>query len=232
MMRRNEVYMFQLALKSQWCDFKHILKSWKVTGVILFIVIMFVPMFSPAFETNYLYIAWLFELTICGFLPGYEKIYHVLPMSPADRKELLVYRQFILEAVLVVVCILAITICSVISGEIIVNPVYITGLILMTFESFSAIAFCSFYKEAKLNEKGFGIFFSILIWVAYITGIFLGADNNQRMPAVLLVLIACFLQFIVKLYYMIHAHFEEYHHVDFFEGNARQKKKAMSEEIF
>ncbi len=230
MRRRNEVYMFQLALKSQWCDFKHILKSWKVVGVILFIVIMFIPVFSPALETNYLYLAWLFEFTICGFLPGYEKIYHVLPMSSADRKELLVYRQFILEAVLVLVCILAIIICSAIYGEIIVNPIYITSLVLMMYESFSAIAFCGFYKEAKLNEKGFGIFFSILIWVAYISGIFLGAGYN--MSGVILVMIACFLQFIVKLYYMIHAHFEEYHQVDFFEGNVNQKKKAMSEEIF
>lgn len=224
--------MFQLALKSQWCDFKHILKSWKVVGVIIFIVFMFTPEFSPGMRTNYLCLAWLFEFTICGFLPGYEKIYHVLPMSPADRKELLVYRQFILEAVLMLACILAIIICSVISGSIIANPVYITGFVLMMFESFSAIAFCGFYKEAKVNEKGFGIFFSILIWVAYITGLFLGADNKHQMSSILLVLISCFLQFIVKLYYMIHAHFEEYHHVDFFEGNASQKKKAMSEEIF
>lgn len=221
--------MFQLALKSLWCDFKHILKSWKAAGVIIFIAFMLSPRLSP---DNYLYFAWLFEYSIIGFLPGDEKIYHVLPMSPADRKKLLVYRQFILEAVLVLLCILAIIICSAIYGEITAKPVFAAGLVLLMHESFSAIAFCGFYKEAKLNEKGFGIFFSILIWTAYITGCFLGAYGNNRMAGIPLVPIACFLEFIVKLYYMLHARFEEYRRVDFLEGNASQKKKAVSEEIF
>ena len=105
----------------------------------------------------------------------------------------------------------------------------------MLFETCSAVCFCGWYKDISMREKGFGIFFSIIAWVAFLTAIMLSGETKINY---MIMLIMCFggilVQMLVKVYYMIHSTFDEYRIVNAYEGmgGVSRKKNNASDEAF
>ena len=56
----------------------------------------------------------------------------------------------------------------------------------MLFEAGSAVFFCGWCKKASIQQKGFGIFFSILAWVIFFTAIALSDNEVEGHEALML----------------------------------------------
>ena len=106
----------------------------------------------------------------------------------------------------------------------------------MLFEVGSAVFFCGWCKKASMQEKGFGIFFSILAWVMFFTAIALSDNEVKGHEALMLGLGAAgfLVQAFVKMYYMVHASFDEYKFVDVTTGldGKRNRKTNMADDVF
>ncbi len=227
--------IFKLGINTLWCDIRHscrglrgILMLWLVAGSIM----------EPD-GTLVLCLAWLIEMAMMLLFPTCERILFIMPISAVERKRLMIYRQFAMEAVFIVLILISGLLRVLIFGKeytfakCVINNAFTVGLML--FEVGSAVFFCGWYKKASIREKGFGIFFSILAWVIFFTAIALSDNAVEGYEALMLGLGAAgfLVQAFVKLYYMVHASFDEYKFVDVagLKGT-RNKKTNMADEMF
>lgn len=228
--------IFKLAINTLWCDIKHSCKGYRA---ILMLVLLAVSIMAPD-GTLVLCLAWLVEMAMMLLLPTCERILFIMPISAAERKRLMIYRHFAMEAVFIVLILTFGLLRVLIFGneypfaKCVINNALTVALML--FEAGSAVFFCGWYKKVSIQEKGFGIFFSILAWVTFFTAIALSDNEVEWHEALMLGLgVAGFLvQAFVKMYYMVHASFDEYKFVDATAGldGKRNRKTNMADDVF
>lgn len=218
----------KLAMDTMWCDIKHSFRGYKAVLLVSLFAFTMIPPGSTTFM-----LAYVVELAMMSLLPECGRIYFILPMSAADRKRMLVYRQIFIEFIFLVLILASACIRSLIYyGQIgflacVVSNVMTMGLML--FETGSACSFCGWYKKASLREKGFGILFGILLWVAFCTAAMLAEYDNVITIASWIAFLSCAGLIILKLYYMVHATFEEYKVTGNVYANVRAKRDMADE---
>lgn len=228
--------ILKLAINTLWCDIKHSCKGYRAFLMLLLVAF---SIMAPD-GTLVLCLAWLIEMAMMMLMPTCERILFIMPIGAAERKRLMIYRQFAMEAVFVVL-ILALGLLRVLIfgneyllAKCVINNAFTVALML--FEAGSAVFFCGWYKKASIQEKGFGIFFSILAWVTFFTAIALSDNEVKGHEALMLGLGAAgfLVQAFVKMYYMVHASFDEYKFVDVTAGlnGKRNRKTNMADDVF
>lgn len=228
--------IFKLAINTLWCDIKHSCKGYRA---ILMLVLLAVSIMAPD-GTLVLCLAWLVEMAMMMLMPTCERILFIMPISAAERKRLMIYRQFAMEAVFIVLILVFGLLRVLIFGneylfaKCVINNAFTVALML--FEAGSAVFFCGWYKKVSIQEKGFGIFFSILAWVMFFTAIALSDNEVKGHEALMLGLgvVGFLVQAFVKMYYMVHASFDEYKFVDVTAGldGKRNRKTNMADDVF
>lgn len=221
--------IFKLALGTLWCDIKH---SFRGYGAILMLVVL-AFMLIPPDNTSALMVAYVVEQALMRFLPACDRIYFIMPMSPEDRKRLLIYRQICTELLFILLIFVGAGIRLLIyAGSFPFSMCVVSNVMtvsLMLLETGSAFYFCGMYKEASIKEKGFGMLFGIILWVAFFTAIIMAADGELLLPAAWLTFSGCLGLFLVKLYFMAHASFEEYRAVNYNDTGIRMKRDLADE---
>ena len=228
--------IFKLAINTLWCDIKHSCKGYRAFLMLLLVAF---SIMAPD-GTLVLCLAWLIEMAMMMLLPTCERILFIMPISAAERKRLMIYRQFAMEAVFIVLILTFGLLRALIFGKeyplakCVINNAFTVALML--FEVGSAVFFCGWYKKASIQEKGFGIFFSILAWVVFFTAIALSDNEVEGHEALMLGLGAAgfLVQAFVKMYYMVHASFDEYKFVDVTAGlnGTKNKKTNVTDDVF
>lgn len=227
--------IFKLAINTLWCDIRHSCRG--VRGILMLCLVAGSIMAPDG--TLVLCLAWPIEMAMMMLLPTCGRILFIMPVSAAERKRLMIYRQFAMEAVFIVLILSFGLLRALIFrneypfAKCVINNVF--TIALMLFEAGSAVFFCGWCKKASIQEKGFGIFFSILAWVIFFTAIALSDNEVEGHEALMLGLgVAGFLvQAFVKMYYMVHAFFAEYKFVDVAGLNGTKNKKTnMADEMF
>lgn len=212
--------MFKLAFNTAWCDIKHCFTGYRV---ILMLVIAACAAVPPD-NTTVLCFAWV-----------------IMPTDERERKRFMVYRQLIMEGVFAALIFLLGIMRYVIYGykgavqAYFINNLFVVALML--FEMGSAVYFCGWYKNVTMNEKGFGIFFSIMAWISFFTGISISAyDAGSTFCKVAtgLGIGGVIVQGLVKLYYMVRSEFDEYKYVNVGQGlyGGQRKKSNAADERF
>lgn len=227
--------ILKLTGKTLWCDIKHGFRGY---NMILALVLLGLS-FAPPEGSTFLCLAYFIELAVMRFMSSCDRITFVMPLSAADRKRYMIYRQFAMEVVFVLLIFGTAGLRYVIFGyeysiaRCVVNNLFVIAVML--FETCSAIYFCGWYKDISMREKGFGIFFSILAWVAFLTALMLSGETKINYSVMLIV---CFggilVQMLVKVYYMVHSTFDEYRIVNAYEGmgGVSRKKNNAADEAF
>lgn len=160
--------MFKLAFNTAWCDIKHCFTGYRV---ILMLVIAACAAVPPD-NTTVLCFAWVIEMMVIKIMPCCERMLFIMPTDERERKRFMVYRQLIMEGVFAALIFLLGIMRYVIYGykgavqAYFINNLFVVALML--FEMGSAVYFCGWYKNVTMNEKGFGIFFSIMAWISFL----------------------------------------------------------------
>lgn len=227
--------ILKLAINTLWCDIKHSCKGYRTFLMLLLVAF---SIMAPD-GTLVLCLAWLIEMAMMLLLPTCERILFIMPIGATERKRLMIYRQFAMEAVFVML-ILAFGLLRVLIfgkeyplAKCVINNAFTVALML--FEVGSAVFFCGWYKKASIQEKGFGIFFGILAWVVFFTAIALSDNEVEGHETLMLGLGAAgfLVQAFVKMYYMVHASFDEYKFVDVAGLNGTKNKKTnVADDVF
>lgn len=227
--------ILKLAINTLWCDIKHSCKGYRAFLMLLLVAF---SIMAPD-GTLVLCLAWLIEMAMMMLLPTCERILFIMPISAAERKRLMIYRQFAMEAVFVMLILAFGLLRALIFGneyplaKCVINNAFTVALML--FEVGSAVFFCGWYKKASIQEKGFGIFFDILAWVVFFTAIALSDNEVEGHETLMLGLGAAgfLVQAFVKMYYMVHASFDEYKFVDVagLKGT-KNKKTNVADDVF
>lgn len=229
--------MFKLAFNTAWCDIKHCFTGYRV---ILMLVIAACAAVPPD-NTTVLCFAWVIEMMVIKIMPCCERMLFIMPTDERERKRFMVYRQLIMEGVFAALIFLLGIMRYVIYGyKGVVQAYFINNLFvvaLMLFEMGSAVYFCGWYKNVTMNEKGFGIFFSIMAWISFFTGISMSAydaGNTFCKVATGLGIGGVIVQGLVKLYYMVRSEFDEYKYVNVGQGlyGGQRKKSNAADERF
>lgn len=228
--------MFRLAMNTLWCDIKHSFRGYNL----ILVVLLFAVSVVPIKDYIVLCFASLIQVAIMKVLPSCERILFIMPLDAVDRKKFMIYRQFTMEAVFVLLILGTALIKMLTFGQgysyakCVVNNPFVVAV--MMFEMTGAIYFCGWYKDVSTNEKGFGIFFSILAWVAFATAFMFSTDEEFGKNALMLILgcVGVSGQALVKLYYMAHSTFEEYKLVNVNQGLSGEnwKKTNAADEVF
>lgn len=228
--------MFKLAVNTLWCDIKHSFRGYNLILLLLLFAISIVPIN----DSIVLCFASLIQVAIMKVMPSCERILFIMPLDAGDRKKFMIYRQFTMEAVFVLLILVTSWIKMLTFGQgcsfakCVVNNPFVVAV--MMFETTGSIYFCGWYKDVSKNEKGFGIFFSILAWVAFATAFMFSTDEEFGRNALMLILgcVGVSVQALVKLYYMVHSAFEEYKLVDVNQGlnGGNRKKTNAADEVF
>lgn len=229
--------MFKLALNTAWCDIKHCFTGYRV---ILMLVIATCAAVPPD-NTTVLCFAWVIEMMVIKIMPCCERMLFIMPTDERERKRFMVYRQLIMEGVFAALIFLLGIMRYVIYGykgavqAYFINNLFVVALML--FEMGSAVYFCGWYKNVTMNEKGFGIFFSIMAWISFFTGISMSAyDAGSTFCKVAtgLGIGGVIVQGLVKLYYMVRSEFDEYKYVNVGQGlyGGQRKKSNAADERF
>ena len=222
--------MLKLAMNTLWCDIKHSFRGYNAFLILLIISVSLLELDG----TTVLCFAFFIEMAMMKLMPSCERILFIMPISAKDRKRLMVYRQAAMEMIFVILILCAAWVRFLIYGQRyalakgIINNVF--AIALAFFEMGSAVYFCEWYRKVSTREKGFGIFFSILAWVAFFTATMLSAENVKGNELLMLILGfgGILVQALVKMYYMICSSFEEYKLVDVNEGLNGRKNKKMN----
>ena len=229
--------MFKLAFNTAWCDIKHCFTGYRV---ILMLVIAACAAVTPD-NTTVLCFAWVIEMMVIKIMPCCERMLFIMPTDERERKRFMVYRQLIMEGVFAALIFLLGIMRYVIYGykgdvqAYFINNLFVVALML--FEMGSAVYFCGWYKNVTMNEKGFGIFFSIMAWISFFTGISISAyDAGSTFCKVAtgLGIGGVIVQGLVKLYYMVRSEFDEYKYVNVGQGlyGGQRKKSNAADERF
>lgn len=201
--------MFRLALRSLWCDLKHSLKGIEVIGLAAFALALFLPL-----KTDWFMFLWLFEVAVRRFMPICEKIYFALPLSEGDRARLLRYRTEIIEAALFLMAGATMLIRYLIYGQINAEQLYPIGMMLFMMECFWAAYFCGYFPEASMAAKAWSVTLGVVAGAACAI-VVVAYANSEPKPfgagCLFIIVTVCFaVIFLIKLYFMTHAHYEEY----------------------
>lgn len=229
--------MFKLAFNTAWCDIKHCFTGYRI---ILMLVIAACAAVPPD-NTTVLCFAWVIEMMVIKIMPCCERMLFIMPTDERERKRFMVYRQLIMEGVFAALIFLLGIMRYVIDGykgavqAYFINNLFVVALML--FEMGSAVYFCGWYKNVTMNEKGFGIFFSIMAWISFFTGISISAyDAGSTFCKVAtgLGIGGVIVQGLVKLYYMVRSEFDEYKYVNVGQGlyGGQRKKSNAADEKF
>lgn len=229
--------MFKLAFNTAWCDIKHCFTGYRV---ILMLVIAACAAVPPD-NTTVLCFAWVIEMMVIKIMPCCEMMLFIMPTDERERKRFMVYRQLIMEGVFAALIFLLGIMRYVIYGykgavqAYFINNLFVVALML--FEMGSAVYFCGWYKNVTMNEKGFGIFFSIMAWISFFTGISMSvydAGSTFCKVATGLGIGGVIVQGLVKLYYMVRSEFDEYKYVNVGQGlyGGQRKKSNAADERF
>lgn len=229
--------MFKLAFNTAWCDIKHCFTGYRV---ILMLVIAACAAVPPD-NTTVLCFAWVIEMMVIKIMPCCERMLFIMPTDERERKRFMVYRQLIMEGVFAALIFLLGIMRYVICGykgavqAYFINNLFVVALML--FEMGSAVYFCGWYKNVTMNEKGFGIFFSIMAWISFFTGISMSAYDAGSIfckVATGLGIGGVIVQGLVKLYYMVRSEFDEYKYVNVGQGlyGGQRKKSNAADERF
>lgn len=223
--------IIRLALKSLWCDIKHSCKGIEIVGLIASIL-YFLVVLSGTVSNVFLFV-WAIELGMRRLVPICEKAYFVLPLSKEDRARLMRWRAGIAELGMLLlfgIFLLAYQLifsrsCGAIQvwqGETMLVP-------LMMLVTFSACFFCGYYPEADIKEKAVGVLLGILCWAAFVVGVLLAdSGENYYFASILLCILSLIGISSIKLYFMLHAHYEEYRYVNLmYEDNRKEKEKEQ-----
>lgn len=229
--------MFKLAFNTAWCDIKHCFTGYRI---ILMLVIAACAAVPPD-NTTVLCFAWVIEMMVIKMMPCCGRMLFIMPTDVQERKRFMVYRQLIMEGIFAALIFLLGIMRYVIYGyKGAVQAYFINNLFmvaLMLFEMGSAVYFCGWYKNVTMNEKGFGIFFSIMAWISFFTGISMSAyDAGSTFCKVAtgLGIGGVIVQGLVKLYYMVRSEFDEYKYVNVGQGlyGGQRKKSNAADERF
>ena len=229
--------MFKLALDTAWCDIKHCFTGYRI---ILMLVIAACAIVPPD-NTTVLCFAWVIEMMVIKMMPCCDRMLFIMPTDERERKRFMVYRQLIMEGIFVALIFLLCFMRYVIYGyKGAVQAYFVNNLFavaLMLFEMGSAVYFCGWYKNATMNEKGFGIFFGIIAWIMFFTGICMSAYEAGSVfcnVATGLGIGGVIVQGLVKLYYMVRSEFDEYKYVNVGQGlyGEQRKKSNAADERF
>ncbi len=224
--------ILKLAMNVLWCDIKHCFKGYRIFVMLVIAVFALLPPDDNMFG---FYFAWVIEMALMRLIPSCDRIFFVMPIGAADRKKLMMYRQFVGEMIFVVLLFAAAGVKYLFYGDAYQPQMYIANSViliaLMFFEMGSAYYFCGWYDAASMREKGFGVFFSVLAWISFIIALCMLAYDKGRNCNVVAVMLFGFggilVQALVKLYYMRHSDFEEYKIVNVNEGlNGTSKNKT------
>ena len=231
--------MLKLAFNTAWCDIKHCFTGYRI---ILMLVIAACAA-VPTDNTTVFCFAWVIEMMVIKIMPCCERMLFIMPMDERERKRFMVYRQLIMEGVLAALIFLLGIMRYVIYGykgavqAYFINNLFVVALML--FEMGSAVYFCGWYKNVTVNEKGFGIFFSIIAWISLFTGTVISmsayeAGSTFCNVATGLGIGGVIVQGLVKLYYMVHSKFDEYKYVNIGQGlyGGQRKKSNAADERF
>ena len=232
-----DVGMLNFVMKILWCDVKHSFRGYSL----FFMLVAMVMAALPPDNTNVLCFSWFIVIAMNKFMPTCDRILFILPIDAEDRKKFMIYRQIVVEIFSVILLFgIALAKYMVYGNTYRIQSCLINNVMmiaLMFFEMGSTVCFCEWYKEASTKEKGFGIFFAIIAWVAFATAIIMSAiDTENRIYniALLLGVGGVAVQALVKLYYMVHAEFTEYKIVNVNDSinGASGKKTNMADERF
>ncbi|CDD65721.1 unknown [Firmicutes bacterium CAG:882] len=229
--------MFKLAFNTAWCDIKHCFTGYRI---ILMLVIAACAAVPPD-NTTVLCFAWVIEMMVIKMMPCCGRMLFIMPTDVQERKRFMVYRQLIMEGIFAALIFLLGIMRYVIYGykgavqAYFINNLFVVALML--FEMGSAVYFCGWYKNVTMNEKGFGIFFSIMAWISFFTGISMSAyDAGSTFCKVAtgLGIGGVIVQGLVKLYYMVRSEFDEYKYVNVGQGlyGGQRKKSNAADERF
>lgn len=229
--------MFKLAFNTAWCDIKHCFTGYRI---ILMLVIAACAAVPPD-NTTVLCFAWVIEMMVIKMMPCCGRMLFIMPTDVQERKRFMVYRQLIMEGIFAALIFLLGIMRYVIYGykgavqAYFINNLFVVALML--FEMGSAVYFCGWYKNVTMNEKGFGIFFSIMAWISFFTGISISAyDAGSTFCKVAtgLGIGGVIVQGLVKLYYMVRSEFDEYKYVNVGQGlyGGQRKKSNAADERF
>ena len=196
--------------------------------------------FAPD-NTTVLCFARVIEMMVIKIMPCCERMLFIMPTDERERKRFMVYRQLIMEGVFAALIFLLGIMRYVIYGykgavqAYFINNLFVVALML--FEMGSAVYFCGWYKNVTMNEKGFGIFFSIMAWISFFTGISISAyDAGSTFCKVAtgLGIGGVIVQGLVKLYYMVRSEFDDYKYVNVGQGlyGGQRKKSNAADERF
>ncbi len=229
--------MFKLAFNTAWCDIKHCFTGYRIILMLVTAACAAVP---PD-NTTVLCFAWVIEMMVIKMMPCCGRMLFIMPTDVQERKRFMVYRQLIMEGIFAALIFLLGIMRYVIYGykgavqAYFINNLFVVALML--FEMGSAVYFCGWYKNVTMNEKGFGIFFSIMAWISFFTGISMSAyDAGSTFCKVAtgLGIGGVIVQGLVKLYYMVRSEFDEYKYVNVGQGlyGGQRKKSNAADERF
>lgn len=219
--------IFRLALRSLWCDIKHSCRGIEVVGLFAYVCSFLGALFGS--PSSIFLELWGVELGIRRLMPVCEKAYFVLPVSGKDRARLMRCRTELVELGLLLLWGIFVLVYQLFFrksfGSMTVWRFEAILLPLMLLETFFAVYFCSYYPEAGLTEKAVSVFLGILGWLTFVVGIFLGDTESCCMVSIFLCVFSLIDVFSLKLYFMLHAHYEEYRYVNLMYENSRKEKE-------